>query len=405
MERKEAGAGRLRHRFQACFTTESALAALTLVMIAAFHGIASEDRFLLNLYYIGIVGAAYALVRRRAFAQTVLVVFVATGTTLAQVYLAPKTGSQDALLDPIIDLGSLCLLLFLVWLLGIEAYRFQTEEHRMRVRREIEEKAMATRAAALTSTSHEVRQPLAAILSIAELLLDESPGPMNESQRDFVKDINGCAKHLMELINDILDYAKAEAGMIKIARETVALPELVDQTITIVTPKAEERNVTVTAHADPEVKEIVADPLRLRQILLNLLNNAVKYNDPGGLVKLQVRASHDAILISVRDTGRGITKDQMEHLFDPYYQAAHGDQGIGTGLGLSITKRLVELHEGKISVESVPGTGSVFTVQLPSNAVPDVEAVSPEEQVLATIQDTMRSGGEQQDETGILCEY
>jgi signal transduction histidine kinase len=209
----------------------------------------------------------------------------------------------------------------------------------------------------------------------------------------------------MELINDILDYAKAEAGMIKIAREVIALPELVNQTITIVTPKAEEKNMTVTAHVDPEVRELVADPLRLRQILLNLLNNAVKYNDPGGLVKLQVRASGSAILISVRDTGRGITKDQMEHLFDPYYQAAHGDQGIGTGLGLSITKRLVELHEGRISVESVPGTGSVFTVELPSNAVPDVEADSPEEEVLAAIQDTIRSGSERQEETGVLCEY
>ncbi|MHC4179929.1 MAG: sensor histidine kinase, partial [Planctomycetota bacterium] len=225
-------------------TAETGLAALTLLLIAVFHGVASEDRLLLNLYYIGIAGAAYALVKRRALALTVLVLFVAAGTTLAQVYLAAKPETGDPLLDPLIDLSSLCVLLFLGWRLGVEAYRFQSEEHRMQLRREIHEKAMATRAAALTSTSHEVRQPLSAILAITETLLDESAGPMNEVQHDFVCDVDKCAKHLMALINDILDYAKAEAGMIKLAPETVALPELVDQCITMAGPKAAEATVT-----------------------------------------------------------------------------------------------------------------------------------------------------------------
>jgi signal transduction histidine kinase len=399
----ETGKGFLP-RIRALLTTETALAALALAMIAVFHGIAHEDRFLLNLYYIGIIGTAYVLVRRRAFAMTVLLIFVAFGTTLAQVYFAPKSGHYDALLDPVVDLASLCLLLFLVWLLGMEAYRFQTEEHRMRVKREIEERAMATRAAALTSTSHEVRQPLAAIQTITEVLLDETAGPLNEAQHGFVQDIHSCGKHLMELVNDILDYAKAEAGMLKLSREVVALPELVHQCITMVGPKATEKKVTVTAHVDPDVKEIVADPLRLRQILLNLLNNAVKFTESGGLAKLLVRADREEVIISVRDTGRGITADKMKHLFDPYYQAAHGDQGIGTGLGLSIIKHLVTLHNGRIAVESVPGTGSVFTVHLPRRAVPDVESVSQEEQVLATIQDTFLTKERDQQDEAVLCE-
>jgi signal transduction histidine kinase len=362
--------GQLWRQGRKYLTAEVGLAALTLLLIAAFHSAASEDRLLLNLYYIGIAGSAYALVKRRALALTVLVVFVAAGTTLAQVYFASKPESHDPLLDPLIDLAGWCVLLFLGWRLGVEAYRFQSEEHRLQVQREIDEKAMATRAAALTSTSHEVRQPLSAILAITETLMDQSAGPMNEVQQDFVADIDKCAKHLMALVNDILDYAKAEAGMIKLAPEAVALPELVHQCIAMAEPRAAEAAVTITAQVDPAVREVVADPLRLKQILLNLLSNAVKFNEQGGFVRMQVRTDGKDVVISVRDTGRGIAPEQLERLFDPYYQAAHGDQGIGTGLGLSIIKHLVELHGGSILVDSVPGSGSVFNVRLPREGAP-----------------------------------
>ncbi len=365
MNLKEFSPRALGRHWRKLFTMEVLLTVLTLTLIAAFHRWAREDRLILNLYYIGIVGGVYALVKRRAFALTVLVTFVAAGTTLAQVYFSAKPEFRDPLLGPIHDLVAWSVLLLLGWRLGIEAYRFQSEERRLQVQREIDERAMATRAAALTSTSHEVRQPLSAVLALTETLLDESPGPLNEVQREFIGDIDECAKHLMALVNDILDYAKAEAGMIKLVHETVALPELVDQCITMVEPKAVEAGVTVTAQVDPEIREITADPLRLKQILLNLLSNAVKFNERGGLVKMQVRADEKSVLISVRDTGRGIAPEQLQHLFDPYYQAAHSDQGIGTGLGLSIIKHLAQLHGGTISVESVPGVGSVFAVSLP----------------------------------------
>jgi signal transduction histidine kinase len=169
----------------------------------------------------------------------------------------------------------------------------------------------------------------------------------------------------MDLVNNNLDYAKAEAGMIRLAYEMVALPELVRLCITMLEPKAGQAGVRITAHIDADVPEIVADPLRLRQILINLLSNAVKFTKPGGSVKLHVRPSDRDVLISVRDTGRGLTAEQMERLFDPYYQAAQGDQGIGTGLGLAIVRHLVQLHEGSISVESVPSVGTCFTVRLP----------------------------------------
>jgi signal transduction histidine kinase len=169
----------------------------------------------------------------------------------------------------------------------------------------------------------------------------------------------------MDLVNNMLDYAKAEAGMIKLSRETVALRELVNQCIAMVEPKAKAAAVNISAQVDADVRAIVADPLRLKQVLLNLLTNAVKFNEQGGFVRMQVRAAGDDVVVSVRDTGRGISEEQVEHLFDPYYQAAHGDQGIGTGLGLSIIKHLVQLHGGVITVDSVPDSGSVFTVRLP----------------------------------------
>jgi len=374
MDPKRTCGKSLRRLLRNFCTTEVLLSVLTLAMIAVFHATATEDRLLLNLYYIGIAGAAYALVKRRAFALAVLVAFVATGTTLAQVYFSATPEIGDPLLGPVYDLAVWLVLLLLGWRLATEAYRFQSEEHRMRVQREIDERAMATRAAALTSTSHEVRQPLSAILALTETLLDPSAGPLNDVQRDFVRDIDDSARYLMALVNDILDYAKAESGMIKLVHETVALPELIDQCITMVEPKAAQAGVTVTAQIDPGLREIVADPLRLKQILLNLLANAIKFNGKGGFVKMQVRTSGNCVLISVRDTGRGIAPEKMGHLFDPYYQAAHGDQGIGTGLGLSIVRHLAQLHGGSISVESVPGVGSVFNVSLPRACADDQQA-------------------------------
>jgi two-component system sensor histidine kinase BaeS len=140
--------------------------------------------------------------------------------------------------------------------------------------------------------------------------------------------------------------------------------------------KAEEARVSVTAQLAPDIKEIVADPLRLKQIVINLLTNAIKYNEPGGVVNLRARSDGDMLLLSVRDTGRGIKKEDLEHLFNPYFQAAKKDQGIGTGLGLAIIKHLTELHGGTITVESVEGSGSVFTVRLPREAPVDRRLVN-----------------------------
>ena len=362
----------LAKRLRQSLNAANGLTLLTILFIVVFFRAAGEDRLPVNLYYIGIAGAAYALVKRRALAQMVLVLCIASGTTLANVYFQTNPEPWDPLLDPLRDVTLWSALMLVFWRLGVEAYRFQMEEQQQQVRRVVEERTIEMRAAALTSTSHEVRTPLSAILAINETLLDGSAGPLTDVQKDFLQDTQSAAQHLMTLVNDLLDFAKAEAGMIELTRERVALVELVNQCMTMVEPKAEEKNVSITANVDNELREVVADPMRLKQILLNLLSNAVKFNEERGLINIGVRSEDDDVVISVRDTGRGIKDEQLEHLFDPYYQAARGDQGIGTGLGLSIIKHLVELHNGTIQVDSVPGSGSIFTIRLPRNVEPDV---------------------------------
>jgi len=347
------------------FSISTLVTVATFVLIASFHRIAHEDRLLLNLYWISIAGAAYALVNRNAIAQLTFVVSTVAASTLAQSYLAAKPGIQDPLLDPVIDIVSLSILLLLSWRLAIHGTRFIKQQREMDLQHVLEKQAMATRAAALTATSHEVRTPITAILSITETLLDGAVGEMEPEQKEFIQDVDDCGRHLLMLINDILDYAKAQAGQIKLAPEIVELHNLIDQCVSITEATKKHPGLQLTTQLDSSVREVVADPLRLKQILLNLMSNAVKYSPDNSVVRVQLQKDGEDILISVRDAGRGIAAEQVEHLFDPYYQAAYGDQGIGTGLGLAITKSLVEMHEGSIAVESVVGAGSLFTVRLP----------------------------------------
>jgi signal transduction histidine kinase len=340
---------------------EALIAFLALVLIVAFHGCVAEDRFLLLLYYIGISAAAYLLLKRGALAWTVIVVSVAAGTTLGYLYFEAPRDSGGRLLYQLRDFAAFCALIALCSRLAIDAYKSQCHEQRIRVQREIAEAAIATRAAALTCTSHEVRTPVAAIITMTDLLLDNSAGELTPEQRE----IDRCGKHLMALVNDILDYAKAQAGRIKLVFETVSLPDLIAQCVAISAVSGKAKGVELVQQIDAGIGEMFADPLRLKQIILNLLSNAVKYSPQDSVVRIHARLKDGMILISVRDAGRGISDEDLRTLFNPYKQAAKEDRGIGTGLGLAITKLLVELHGGTLLVDSAPGAGSLFTARLP----------------------------------------
>lgn len=341
---------------------------------------AFEDRFVLILYYLVAVGSTYALVSRRAIGLATAVVTVVAASMFAQLYYSAEPTSWDPVFDSIRDIVGLGALLYVTVRVMIASYQMQREEKRRELQNRVEKQLVAMRAEALRRTSHEVRTPLSTITAISESLLDGSIGELTEEQHDFITDIDEAAQHLLALVNDILDYAKAEAGMIQIAPQPVALPELVNQCVSMVSPRAKAAGISITAQVDAELSEIIADPLRIRQILLNLLSNAIKYNNEGGSVIVRIRPDgNKSFRVSVRDTGRGIAPEHLQHLFEPYYQAAVADQGIGTGLGLAIIKHLVELHGGDIEVESVVDTGTMFTIKLPTEAkAPEPKSESEE---------------------------
>jgi signal transduction histidine kinase len=346
-----------------------AIFVLALVFIGVMHSIAFEDRMVLILYYLASVGSAYALVRREAIGLAAAIACIVAATMFAQIYYEAKPDTWNPIFDATRDMIGLGALMYLTVRLMMASYKIQNEGKRRQLQNRIEEQLVAMRAEALRRTSHEVRTPLSTITAISETMLDGSTGELTQEQSEFIGDIDEAAHHLLALVNDILDYAKAEAGMIRIAPQPVALVELVDQCVSMVSSRAEEAGVAVTAQVDPSLNEVIADPLRLRQIVLNLLSNAIKFTSRNGNVIVRIRPDNNSMFrISVRDTGRGIEPEHLLHLFEPYYQAAIADQGIGTGLGLAIIKHLSELHGGSIEVESVVGTGTMFTVLLPREA-------------------------------------
>lgn len=220
----------------------------------------------------------------------------------------------------------------------------------------------------LTIMSHELRAPLTSAIGYSILLKEKTPGKLNEKQELYVDNILTSSRHLLDLINGILDLAKIEAGKLEIVIEDVPVHETIRETLDLMKEKAARDNVVIKTEFDPALDVIQADRHKFKQILFNLLSNAVKFRKPeGGTVTVTTEKEGDMVKISVSDTGIGIKEEDMPRLFQKFGQL---DSGLsrkyqGTGLGLAITKQLVELHEGKIMVESKYGEGSTFTLLLP----------------------------------------
>jgi PAS domain S-box-containing protein len=221
----------------------------------------------------------------------------------------------------------------------------------------------------LANMSHELRTPLNGILGFAEVLVDGKAGAVNDAQREYLTDIWSSGKHLLQLINDVLDLAKVEAGKMELNPEAVSVNAVIAETGAMIKALALKKNISLIIEAP--VPELVAmlDPLRFKQILYNLLSNAVKFTHDNGAVTLRVWLDAEArIQLQVRDTGIGIKKEDLPRLFREFEQL---DSGLarreqGTGLGLALTKKIVELQNGSITVESELGRGSTFTVVLPT---------------------------------------
>jgi len=235
----------------------------------------------------------------------------------------------------------------------------------------------------LANMSHELRTPLNAIIGFSEILRDGLLGALSEDQASYIGEIFNSGHHLLALINDILDLSKVEAGKMDLNLEETDGPLVFSSALTIVREQARAKQIALESEIAPDLGCFTVDRLRFTQILYNLLSNAVKFTDAGGSVTLRAWRSPDRarILFSVADTGVGMSEDFLPFLFVPFEQAdgslARAHQG--TGLGLALVKRLCELHGGSITVESVVGSGSTFTIDLPAvhpvSAGPSPEAM------------------------------
>ncbi len=226
----------------------------------------------------------------------------------------------------------------------------------------------------LAAMSHELRTPLNAILGFNELLLEGIQGELNAKQAKSLGAVDESARHLLSLINDILDLSKIEAGQERLTIERTAMEPVCQASVRFVRQLATKKGLTVVTELDPRVESLPADERRLRQILINLLSNAVKFTPEGGRIGLEVALvpGENTVRFTVWDTGIGISEEDRAKLFKPFVQldSRLSRQYSGTGLGLSLVMRLSELHGGRVSLESEPGKGSRFSVFLPAASAP-----------------------------------
>ena len=221
----------------------------------------------------------------------------------------------------------------------------------------------------LANMSHELRTPLNAIIGFSEIMKDELSGPINNPYyAEYIRDIFVSAKHLLDVINDILDVSKVEAGKIELQESSFDISMTIQSAIRLVIERAREADVAVEYEPMPELPELMADHRRVKQMLLNLLSNAVKFTPAGGKVTVETRIDSGGLEISVTDTGIGIDKDKIPLVFTPFAQV---DGSLkrkyeGTGLGLSLTRGLIETHGGSIKMASAPGTGTTVTLWFPA---------------------------------------
>jgi signal transduction histidine kinase/DNA-binding response OmpR family regulator len=243
----------------------------------------------------------------------------------------------------------------------------------VRLFQELEEKSRQLEQASqhksefLANMSHELRTPLNAIIGFSDVLLERMFGELNPKQADYLQDILESGRHLLDLINDILDIAKVEAGHMELMVEQFALAAALENGLTMVRERASRHGIALDLDVDPAIGAVEADERKIKEVILNLLSNAVKFTPDGGQVAVTARLVDAEAQVAVRDTGVGIAPEDLGHVFEEFQQvgSATANQQEGTGLGLTLAKKFVELHGGRIWVESQVGVGSTFVFTLP----------------------------------------
>jgi signal transduction histidine kinase len=247
-----------------------------------------------------------------------------------------------------------------------------------RLFREIEDKGRQIEAANrhksefLANMSHELRTPLNAIIGFSEVLGERLFGELNEKQAEYTEDILSSGRHLLSLINEILDLSKVEAGRMELELTSFDMPLAIENARTFVRERATKHGIKLDVMIDERLGDYFGDERKIKQILLNLLSNAVKFTPEGGQISINARQLNESVQISVSDTGIGISPEDQARIFEEFRQVGgdHAHKSEGTGLGLTLAKKFVELHGGTIWVESEVGKGSTFTFTLPQKTMP-----------------------------------
>jgi signal transduction histidine kinase/DNA-binding response OmpR family regulator len=251
----------------------------------------------------------------------------------------------------------------------------------------------------LASMSHELRTPLNAVIGFSEVLLERMFGELNERQEEYLQDIWASGKHLLELLNEILDLSKVEAGRMELELTTFAVVEALDYGLALVRERAASHAITLSLDVGPAVGVVTADQLRFRQVVLNLLTNAVKFTGDGGRVEVRAHSDDGELTVTVTDNGIGVAPADQERIFESFQQGGRGAaKAEGTGLGLTLSKRIVELHGGRIWCESELGRGSTFGFTIPRHAAlgdlpppREVTGAPPANPTLVIVEDDRRS--------------
>jgi signal transduction histidine kinase len=217
----------------------------------------------------------------------------------------------------------------------------------------------------LANMSHELRTPLNAVIGFSEVLQDRLFGDLNDKQAEYVTDIHTSGRHLLALINDILDLSKIEAGRMELQVTTFALSDVLENAVALARERATRQGISLRLEVDASASAVAADERKIKQVLFNLLTNALKFTARGGHVDVTARGDIDEVLVSVSDDGIGIAAADQARVFEEFQQVGQSQLQEGTGLGLAVSRRFVELHGGRLWVESEPGKGSTFTFTLP----------------------------------------
>lgn len=252
--------------------------------------------------------------------------------------------------------------------------RKRTEENLLRAKLEAEA-ASRTKSEFLTNISHELRTPLNSIIGFSDILLEKIFGDLNGKQLKYVNNISVSGKHLLRLINDILDLSKVEAGKMELNYSEFSIGLVFDEVKSTILPLAQIKSLEMEFKIGTDFGDIKADRSRLLQILYNLVSNAVKFTPEGGKVSVYCKKNGNRAIFSVTDTGIGISSEDQKYLFEPFKQIDSGmnRQYGGTGLGLALVKQFVDLHKGRVWFTSVQGKGSSFIFELPVNGLDEME--------------------------------